>query len=46
MCGVQLTHSKRSTDLMFVLVISEAIDQLAMAKCSLVWSCLEKGIRF
>ena len=31
MCGVQLKDRKRSTYLMFVLGLSETIDQLAMA---------------
>ena len=31
MCGVQLKDRKRSTDLMFILGLKEAIDQLAMA---------------
>ena len=31
MCGVQLKDRKRSTDLMFMLGMCEAIDQLAMA---------------
>ena len=30
MCGVQLKGRKRSTDLMFMLGLSEGIDQLAM----------------
>ena len=30
MCGVQLKDRKRSTDLMFMLGLSETIDQLAM----------------
>ena len=30
-CGVQLKDRKRSTDLMFMLGLKEAIDQLAMA---------------
>ena len=33
MCGVQLNDRKRSTDLMFMLGLSETIDQLAMANC-------------
>ena len=31
MCGVQLKDRKRSTDLMFMLVLNEAIDQLSTA---------------
>ena len=31
MCGVQLKDRKRSTDLMFMLGLNAAIDQLAMA---------------
>ena len=31
MCGVQIKHRKIYTDLMFMLGLSEAIDQLAMA---------------
>ena len=31
MCGVQLKDRTRSTDLMFILALSETIDQLAMA---------------
>ena len=31
MCGVQLKDRKRSTGLMFILGLSETIDQLAMA---------------
>ena len=31
MCGVQLKDRKRSTDLMFMLDLSYAIDQLTMA---------------
>ena len=31
MCGVQLKDRKRSTDCMFMLVLKETIDQLAMA---------------
>ena len=31
MCGVQLKDRKRSTDMMFMLGLSEAIDRLAMA---------------
>ena len=31
MCGVQLKDRKRSTDLMFMLDLSETIDRLAMA---------------
>ena len=31
MCGVQLKDTKRCTDLMFILGLSDAIDQLAMA---------------
>ena len=30
-CGVQLNDGKRSTDLMFMLGLSETMDQLAMA---------------
>ena len=36
MCGVQLKDRKRSMDLMLMLGLSEAIDQLAMA-CSVCW---------
>ena len=31
MCGVQLKNRKRSPDLMFMLGLKEAMDQLAMA---------------
>ena len=31
MCGVQLKNRKRSPDLMFMLDLKEAMDQLAMA---------------
>ena len=31
MCGAQLYDRKRSTDLMFILDLNEAIDKLAMA---------------
>ena len=31
MCGIQLNDKKRSTDLMFVLCLSETIDQMAIA---------------
>ena len=31
MCGVQLKNRKRSTDLLFMLGLSETVDQLAMA---------------
>ena len=41
MCGVQLKDRKRSTELMFMLGLNETIDQLAMAKCLLVWLCIE-----
>ena len=30
MCGIQLKYRKRSMDLMFMLGLNEAIDQLAM----------------
>ena len=40
MLGVQLKDIKRSTDLMFTLGLSETIDQMAMAKCWLVWPCV------
>ena len=30
MCGVQLKDRKRSTDLMFILGLSETIDRIAM----------------
>ena len=30
MCGVQLKNRKRSTNLMFMLALSETIDQLSM----------------
>ena len=36
MCGVQLKDRKRSTDLMFMLGLSEIIKQLAMAN-SVQW---------
>ena len=36
MCGVQLKDRKTSTDLMFMLYLSETIDQLAMAN-SVCW---------
>ena len=36
MCGVQLKDIKRSTDLMFMLGLSETIDQLAMTS-SVCW---------
>ena len=35
MCGVQFKQGKRSTDLMFMLGLTETIDQLAMANS--VW---------
>ena len=38
MCGVQLKDSERSKDLMFMLGLNEAIDQLAMAN-SVRWYC-------
>ena len=41
MCGIQLKDRKRSTDLIFILDLNETIDQLAMANCSLVWSCVD-----
>ena len=31
MCGVQLKDSERSTDIVFMLGLNEAMDQLAMA---------------
>ena len=31
MCGVQLKHRKRSTDLMSMLCLKETMDQLAIA---------------
>ena len=40
MCGVQLKDRKRSKDL--ILGLDETIDQLAIAKCLLVWSCVEE----
>ena len=36
MCGVQLMDRNRSTDFMFMLGLSETIDQLAMAN-SVCW---------
>ena len=42
MCGVQLKDRKRSMDLMFMQGLKEIIDQLAIAKCSLKWSCVEE----
>ena len=36
MCGVQLKDRKRSTDLMFMLGLNEAIDQLAITN-SVLW---------
>ena len=36
MCGVQLNDRKRYMDLMFILDLSETIDQLAMAN-SVCW---------
>ena len=53
MCGIQLSDRKRSTDLMFMQGLKEAIDQLAMAN-SVRWcghvlrreDDNEKGIRF
>ena len=36
MCGVHLKHRNRSTDLMFMLGLGEAIDQLAMTN-SAIW---------
>ena len=36
MCGVQLKDRKRSSDLMFMLDLNEAIDQLAMVN-SVCW---------
>ena len=53
MCGVQLKHRKRSSDLMFMLGLNEIIDQLAMKNSvrwhghgveERGWSCLKKGI--
>ena len=38
MCGVQLKDRKRSTYLMFMMGMSEAIEQLAMAN-SVRWYC-------
>ena len=46
MCGVLLKDRNRSTDLILMLDLNETIDKLAIAQCLLVWSCLEKGIRF
>ena len=52
MCGVQLKDTKRFTDLMLMLGLSETIDQLAMAN-SVCWyghvlrrgqSCFENSI--
>ena len=42
MCGMQLIDRKRSTYLMFMLGLSVAIYQLAMASSSLLWSCVEE----
>ena len=36
MCGLQLKDIKRATDLLLVLGLSEAIDQLVVA-CSVCW---------
>ena len=54
MCGVQLNNRKRSTELMFMLALSETVNQLAIANSVRAWicveergwSCFEKGIRF
>ena len=48
MCGVQLIERKGSTDLMFMLGLSETLDQFAIANSveERGWSCLENGIRF
>ena len=43
-CRVQLKSRKASKALMLMLELSGKIDQLANS--SLVWSCLQKGIRF
>ena len=49
MCGVQIKDFKRSRNMMLVLGLNEAMDQLAMAN-SVCWYChvsyLEKAIRF
>ena len=36
MCGIQFKDRKRSTDLMFMMSLSETMDQLAMAS-SVCW---------
>ena len=46
MCGVQLKDRKRSTDLMFMLGLTETIDQLVMANNVRWYGCIEEGIRF
>ena len=38
MCGVQLNDRKRSTDLMFMLGLSETMDELAITN-SFRWYC-------
>ena len=40
MCGVQLKDEKTYINLIFMLGLIKTIDQLAMANCSLVWSCV------
>ena len=43
MCGVKFKDVKGSPDLMFVLGLNEAIDQLAMAYIvCLIWSYVEE----
>ena len=42
MCGVLLKDRKRSIEVMFMLGLNETIDQLAMAQCSLVRTCVEE----
>ena len=43
MCGVQFKDRKIAEDLMLGLGLNVAINHLAMAECSLVWSCVENG---
>ena len=44
MCGIQLKDSKR-VKYFVMLTLHETIDQLSVAKCVLVWPCVEEGIR-
>ena len=43
MCGVLVNDVKRGKNLMLIMGLNETIDHLAMANCSLVWSCVEEG---